>query len=301
MSRIAAGAAAENIYVAAQSNNWSAELTDFTNNKLRIRLVGSGVVAKGGAVPELIKLRVTNRRPFQGQPVAPNDMGPLKNLLQPRTDLRPAWVWDRSLLAKLAKVIGTAERLMFGIRAVRQEWLQQVRLDQPAGKSVEEGLPTGSLELGWGSRTGLRLFGAIPDRIYWLAGVAASVQTKAKNLVLSSAGMCFLLCDRDDPQTDFQVGQLMQQAWLALTARNYAVQPLMSLPTLDYLRVLGAGEVDRSIGFQTAELTSLVQSCVEMSSHERIAAVLRFGRASAPSGRTGRRGAATVTIVRDER
>ena len=78
------GAAAENIYVAAQHNGWSADLTDIMDNKLRIRLTGDRLVEKADAVPELIKRRVTNRRFYQGQSVAPNDIGPLKNVLKPR-------------------------------------------------------------------------------------------------------------------------------------------------------------------------------------------------------------------------
>ena len=146
-------------------------------------------------------------------------------------------------------------------------------------------------------RTGLRICQTIPDPLYWLAGLAANLPAKTRNLVLSAAGLCFLLCDSEDPQADFQVGQLMQQSWLELTARNYAVQPLMSLPALDNLRTHDLDGAGRGIGLKAGELTSVLQKTVEMSSHERVAVVLRFGRASPPSGRTGRRGAATVTTL----
>lgn len=301
MSRIAVGAAVENMLLASQHNGWAADLVGQTNSQSTVKLQGSKLTEPGGEVPELLLRRVTNRRLFAGSAIEPKEIRTIENGLSSPPGIRVVLITDRGALTSVASAIGRADALMFGVGSVRRAFLKNVRLDRPPLEPVEEGLSVGSLELGWGERFGLRLLGAIPDGLFRLSGMANAMQAKARSLVGSAGGMCVILCDQSDPLSDFKVGRQMQRTWLRLTALNYAVQPMMSLPVLGNLVQHDPAGAARSVANATAELSSTLLPILDSTSSERIAAILRFGKAPPPTGRTGRRDASSITQIRANR
>jgi hypothetical protein len=86
----------------------------------------------------------------------------------------------------------------------------------------------------------------------------------------------------------------MQRAWLALTAENLAVQPMMSLPVLDNALEYGGPGLAASLGPAVPGLLAEVGQLAPEVGDGRLAYLMRFGYAGGVSGRTGRRALSAV-------
>jgi nitroreductase len=293
MARIAVGAAVENMMLTARHNRWEADV-DTSRCALAVQVQCGKISGQSAELPSALIQRVTNRRLYDGRIFALADTNDLDRSLGPPRGVRAIWVVDRGQLNALASVIGRSDALMFGASALRKAFLNNIRFDRPVTEAVDEGLSLASLELQRGERLGLMMLAKMPDRLFQLLGLTRSFQSKAKNLVSSASGLCILVAHNDELTTDFQVGRIMQRSWLELTSRGCAVQPMMSFPVLDNLRRQrhnGCSEMSP----ETTSLADAMCSLIGTQAHERIAAILRFGYAQRPSGRTGRLPAERVT------
>ena len=100
------------------------------------------------------------------------------------------------------------------------------------------------------------------------------------------------------PYIDLLVGRAMQRAWLSLHASGLAVQPMMSLVVLENLSNHGDTELMGSHGDEIPRaLYAEFRALIPEVGNGRPAFLLRFGFASPPSGRTGRRPLSAVTTV----
>jgi nitroreductase len=295
MSRVAAGAAVENIQYAAKHNGWQATLNQRAEDPSGIILQVEGIEKAPGKVPSGLVQRVTNRRLYKGTVIAPAELSILEQASETWSGVRAIWISDREKLGSWSRLIGYADALMFAMRPVRKAFVENIRFDRAPGEEVDEGLSLGSLELSFSERLGVGLLGSIPDSLFRLTGMGRTLQKKATELVQSASGLCILVCSQTDIASDFLVGQLMQRIWLQLTDLGLSVQPMMSLSVLNNL--LGQEESQRD--FQLSpKIGSHVDACLsELAADQgaRIAAILRFGKSSLPTGRTGRRPAGSVT------
>jgi hypothetical protein len=233
---------------------------------------------------------VTNRRPYEARPVPGEDLEALKRETPVLERVATHWIVDQGRLAALAGLIGQADARMFGEPSMRRAFLSQVRFDAPPAEPVAEGLSLASLELTAGDRVALRLMRRIPDWFLKVAGARRVFEAKAQQLVTNASGLCLVVApDRSEP-TDLVVGRAMERAWLALTARGMAVQPMMSLPVLENALDHGSPALISALGrdrltWLAAEFRTLVP---EVGSG-RPGFLMRFGFAPGPTGRTGRR------------
>jgi hypothetical protein len=295
MARLAAGAAVENIVVAASHNGWEADALPAIggNAGLAVRLDRSG--QGSGEIPSILTHRVSNRRVYRGQSIRSDELQHLQRTTGDSPGVRSIWIGDRSKLDVIGSLIGQTDAAMFGMSAVRRAFLDNIRFDRPPNEEVEEGLSLASLELERGERLGLGLLGKIPDWLFRTMKLGSSFARKAEKLVQSASGLCLIVTPGNDQATDFEVGRLMQRAWLTLTAADYAVQPMMSLPVLDGMLLAQAPCIQASPNGTTAQALSAEAGDLSgIGKNERVAAILRFGKAPPPSGRTGRRPLASV-------
>jgi nitroreductase len=236
MARIAVGCAVENMFRTAAHNAWKlAPEIDPTHDAVVVRWLDGDLTA-AGSLPPVIRERATNRHPYDAQDLSPADAAELQGLAF-AADVRVQWITQRAKLDELAPVIGRADGLMFSRREVRDAFLGSVRFDAPADAQVEEGLSLASLGISKFEQRSLPWLKQQPNWLIQLLGVPRSMNRHAQKLVQSAAGVCVILCEPSDPASDFAVGRAMETAWLELTARGYAVQPMMSLPVLDNLGV----------------------------------------------------------------
>jgi nitroreductase len=290
MARIAAGAALENLVQTAQLHEYAVELEPPDPADLAVvRLVGGRPGAPKAS--EALVARVTNRRLYDGRPVPAGLVAALQEATQALEGVAAHWIVGQDRLAPLADLIGRADAVMFGESSMRRAFLAQVRFDAPPDSPVAEGLSLGSLELAAGDRLALRLMRHMSDRLLKIGGAARVFKAKARSLVASASGLCLVVApDRAEP-TDLNVGRVTERAWLALTARGMAAQPMMSLPVLDNVLEHGDPALITTLGRDRVaalqeEFRGLVRAEVGGG---RPAFLMRFGFAPPPSGRTGRR------------
>jgi nitroreductase len=297
MARIAVGAAAENILTAATHNGWQTTVDQTGEEASSIILRVEGVKEQG-EIPSRLLQRASNRRLYRGTPADPAVLAPLENAEDATNGVRTICILERDKLLAWSRLVGSADALMFGIRAVRKAFVENIRFDRDPREEVDWGLSLGSLELSWSERLGIGLLGSVPDLMFRAVGMGRALQKKASQLVQSASGVCILVASRTDPATDYHVGQVMQRVWLQLTELGLSVQPMMSLPVLDNMR--GEEKTNRNLEL-SPKIGSLMDACLSelrAAPGERIAAILRFGQAASPSGRTGRR--PTDNVVRRE-
>jgi nitroreductase len=288
MSRIAAGAALENLIREARIDGRAVELERAVRPTLALVRLSSGV-GETNRTGDVVAARVTNRRIYDGRPVPAEVRDRLVRETPDLGEVGTHWIDAVDRLPALARLIGRADAAMFGEASMRRAFLSKVRLDAAPGVPVAEGLSTSSLELSAAARWALRVMTRAPDRLLKLGGVSRVFATKARRLVASSSGLCLIVAPDDGEVTDLLVGRAMQRAWLTLTAEGLAVQPMMSLLVLENVWEHGDPALLASLGRgKLAALRDEFRASVPEIGDRRPAFLMRFGFAPAPSGRTGR-------------
>lgn len=295
MARIAAGAALENLLRAAGGRGWDVAWERGEKPALaKVRLAGGDGTAS--RVEDSIAARVTNRRLYDGRPMPSGLLDGLARETPELEGVTTHWVVGADRLAALAPLIGRADALMFGEPSMRRAFLSKVRFDAAPDEAVAEGLSLASLELGAADRLALRLMTHAPDWLLELGGAPGVFASKARRLVTSASGLCLVAAPDDVEATDLIVGRAMQRAWLVLTSRGLAAQPMMSLPVLENALEHGDGALREALGAdRVAALGDEFRALTPEVGGRRPAFLLRFGFAEAPSGRTGRLPLSEVT------
>jgi hypothetical protein len=287
-SRVALGAALENLLRTARLNGWEARLEEPPPPALTaVRVLADP--ADSRQVDPVIADRVTNRRPYDGRAVPEDVLEGLKTQAPALGGVTTHWVVGRERLAALADLIGRADATIFGEPSMRRAFLSNIRFDAPGGAEVEEGLSLASLELSGADRLGLKVMPWLPNWLLRYGGGLRAFAARARALVTSAAGLCLVTAPDRLPATDLAVGRAMQRAWLALTARGLAAQPMMSLPVLENALDNGTPALIESLG--RGHVTALLAECRNLTpevGEGQLAYLLRFGYAPPVSGRTGR-------------
>ena len=288
MTRIAIGAALENLLRAAGSLGLKASLdADPRPFLARVRILDAPAVF--GSIEPGLTARSTNRRPYDGRPIASDILVRLQDDTPGLEGVATHWVVGPDRLKAIAEVIGRSDGLMFGNPAMRNAFLGNIRFDRPAPEVVDEGLSLASLELKAADRLALRIMKRTPDALLKIGGASGVFTAKARQLIVSSSGLVVVSAPGGDAAIDLNVGQAVQRAWLALTAAGLSAQPMMSLPVLDYALAHGDDALKSALG--VARITTLLdafRALVPEIGPARPAWLMRFGTAPPPSGRTGR-------------
>jgi nitroreductase len=295
MSRIAVGAALENVLEKARSLGWAVETDVAAYPALAvIRLEGRS----GPACPnhDLESSRVTNRRVYDGRPVPTETLDRLIRETPELGGVSTHWIPAGDRIARLARLIGRGDAAMFGDASMRRAFLSKVRLDVAGGERVTAGLSASALELSAMDRLAIRAIRRMPDQWFKRLGVPRIFAAKARRLVASSSGLCLIAALDDREDTDLLAGRATQRAWLAMTRAGLAVQPMMSLLVLENVYENGDAttldSLDRRI---LATLRDELRALVPEIAGSRPAFLMRFGYAPPPSGRTGRLPLRTIT------
>jgi hypothetical protein len=287
MSRIAVGAALENVLRTAALNGWPAELEPPPPPAVAVVRIPAGPHDTPRPEPAIAD-RVTNRRTYDGRPVPDEVLARLKSQTPPLDRVTTHWIVDRERLTRLAELIGRADATMFGDGSMRRAFLANVRFDAPPEAEVEEGLSLGSLELSRGELVGLKVMRRLPQWLVRLGGLRALAE-KARRVVESASGLSLVAAPDRLPATDTLVGRAMQRAWLALTGEGLAVQPMMSVAILENALDYGTPELIASLDRE--RLSALVGEFRRLAPElgdGRLGYLMRFGHAAPPTARTGR-------------
>lgn len=286
MSRIALGAATENVLAAAAEIGSDLETSwDGLGRQVSFELLTPSP-ALAAAPVDAVRNRVTNRRFYDGRPLTPEVLAGLRDSTPALGSTRTVWIADRAEIERAATVIASADERMFAQDAMRVAFFKNIRFDRPANEEVRWGLSLGSLELGYLDRASLRFLARLSADWVRRLGAPKKFAAHTLKLVQSASAICFILADDDEPVTDIAVGRTLIRAWLAATRFSLAAQPMMSFPVLDNA-VSHGGEFWRMLEPEIGNLREGFRSISPLESG-RIAAILRVGFAPQPTSRTGR-------------
>jgi hypothetical protein len=289
MSRIACGAALENIVRTAEHNGWLIEVCHGHFPTIAsIRFLQEPEFL--GDIEKVLRERHTNRRFYRRGSEDTSESPMPAAEAGAGSELALRWITDRAAIRSLAEIIGVADSLMFGLPAMRNAFLANIRFDLPGGAEAAEGLPLDSLGLGYFDKIGLKTLRYLPAWLIRGTRLTHTFRRRAETLVNSAAGLCVISASDESAQTDVEVGRLMQRAWLQLTARGLAVQPMMSYPVLDNWRRPSPNEVVKDgLSRTLSQLSRRLSQTIGPGAGRRIAAILRFGYPNSVAVRAGRR------------
>ncbi|MFH1024382.1 MAG: hypothetical protein V1809_13465 [Planctomycetota bacterium] len=297
MARIACGAAVENLLISARACGWGLRVGDDSGDALAvIEIEKEGPIAISPAGD--IAARVTNRRVYEGRPVPADVLERLGRVACPRPGTRLTWVGDRARLGALAAVIGRADTVMFGEHSMRQAFLHNIRFDADFAAEVEEGMSKASLEVSRPEIQGMNTVFRGPDWLFKLSGSRMMLGMHTRRLITSASGLAVVTTADRSPGVDFEVGRVVERAWLALTAEKLAVQPMMSVAVLANALENGSPELVARVRREgTEEILAEFRRRLSEIGGDHVGFILRFGYAPPPTGRTGRLPANKVADV----
>lgn len=289
MSRIALGAAVENIFQTASAADRKCELEIAADgSSISVRLSELSETEIG--IPDRILDRVTNRTFYNTDPIRATVIERIAQATPALLEVQTHWITERSEIDQVADLVESSDRMLFHIEKMRAAFLENVRFDCSSGESVEWGLSLDSLEVQGPERIAFRLLPKMPQWMFRLARVSHSIGKKSANLVRSSSGICLLTSSTDqEPQDDIHVGRALQRAWLTLTEFELSAQPMMSLLILsNSLRHDKESPVPAVFSSQISELLGRLKAFVSDEADRTPVFLLRFGNADPPAARTRR-------------
>ena len=298
-ARIALGAAVECVYVAAARAGATVRVLDPREGAL---VTLSITDPKRLPEPDLARTRrVTNRRAYDGRALDDATLRALKEASPARGHVHTQW-FGRERARALAPLVEEAEELLFLDEALRARALGAVRFDAKDKDEVTTGLSLGSLELTTAERATLTGMRKTPR-----PAEAKKLGARARRLLESASGVCVITAG-PDPADDIDVGRAVQRAWMVLTKLGMAAQPMTTPITLPLaFRTLSDLDGARDtipdaldvVPVRARALGEALRRAFPNLAHDaRVAFLLRFGWAEAPSCRVGRLPIEAVTTVR---
>lgn len=228
--------------------------------------------------------RSTNRRAYDGRPVDDATFAWLAEATPVLEGARTSW-FGRERVRVLGPILAEGEEVLYADPAMREAALLAVRFDARDREEVTQGLSLGSLELTPAERMTLESLRHTPQDRLAAMGAFRKTGARAQRLVESASGVCVVSTKGTDAASDVAVGRSLQRAWLALTRRGLAAQPMGSIPRLESALEAtpepGGGGLDRERATAVAQL--LRGAFPNLEKESRIGMVLRFGWAAAPT------------------
>ena len=229
--------------------------------------------------PDLSRMRrATNRRVYDGRALDDATLRALRDAV-PQRDLAVVHWFGRERVRALGPIVEQAEEIAYLDPAFRERALVAVRFDVKDREVVSRGLPVASLELSTAERSalaGLRK----PIGSGMTASAAKTMATRARRLTESASGVLIVTTTGSDPMSDVDVGRSVQRAWMTVTQKGLAAQPMTTVMSLAL-----AAEPDERLSSVLAAFRAAFPHVAEGS---RIAFLMRFGFADAPTLRSGR-------------
>ena len=273
MSRIACGAAVENIVQTADYNGWPVSVDiaeDGTKATVNITDYAANVDDATGVIPEVIQARHANRRKYDGRQLSVEDVDRLESCDLSEQGVNVEWITGRENMRAVSRDIARADAKMFGQPEFLRAFLENVRFDLPANAVAKEGLSVGSLEVSAFESWLMPRLSNMPGWLLNLPVLKQPFYSHAIKLLNSSSGVV-LIETSSLKHWEWDVGRVMQRVWLRLTELGYQVQPMMTIPALLNTSRRGMSRPPQ-LGVAT----------------QSTAAVLRFGVSQPATARVGR-------------
>lgn len=232
-SRLACGAAAENIVLAATRFGLSSSVV-CQADRARIALTPSGVAES--PLQRFIWTRHTNRTPYSCLPLPDQAREALHKSIEDVPGTRLILVREKQALATLARIIREADLIRFQRRDLHTHFMAMVRFTREAALDSRTGLPLKNLEAGPAGDIFLRTCRPWPmmraASLIGLDRVAAGMAAKGLR-ECAAAGL--LVCKDFTPDRQILAGRALERLWLTTAREGLSFQPMTAI-TLFRLR-----------------------------------------------------------------
>lgn len=293
---ISAGAALENIRVAASFYSYTIEVEYFPLSDEPRRVADicfRKTDCEGSVHYEYLEKRHTNRNFYRKNSCLDRIVYQrLEKQLPENSGFRLLWKHrDENGYDRVARMIGAADQLRFEIKRLHHELMDVVRFTKEETENTRDGLSLPSLEISgasaWVFRT-IRSWKTLEtlNRI----GMSRSFNLYAQRQIKSSASTGLLVARSNSPESFVRGGEIFQRIWHEATLNGLAIQPMEALPIffINSENTQG-GDLNAAQKKKLAELKKDFYSLFDAAPEEGLIFLFRIGEAAPVSGRTLRK------------
>lgn len=298
-TRLAIGAAVENIDLAARAAGWACHVHRFPDPD-DPGLVCELTFSRAPHTPrpdlvDWIDRRATNRRPGPARPLDPSHRQALMDCAAD-SGARLHLVTDRAELEETGRILGAGDRLRMLSPRLHQEMMSELRWTPEEVRTTRDGIDIATLEADGTDLAGLSLARHWPHLAFVRQmGGGRAFEEGARSSVAASSGIGCLTIPGTGSQASFDGGRALQRLWLTATSLGLGFQPVTVLLYL-FARV-EHGDGTGLDATETATLHALrkrLSTLVPQRPDETELLLFRLSYAPPPTARALRRDVETV-------
>jgi molybdopterin/thiamine biosynthesis adenylyltransferase/nitroreductase len=297
-SRLALGAAIENICLAARAQGCEPEVQPWVDER------GSAIpgvrepvatisLVEGGCVDPLHRVmarRHTNRKPYARRPVAPDLLERLRDAAGALQVCATHWRTSRWEIGLLSELVCRADRIRFEYRPFHEELHRQLRLTPERAAVTGDGLDVRTLEGPPGTSS---LLAALRPwrrmRLLNRIGLSRLLTIQSGALVRASGAIGFLSVPDSRPESFLAAGRALQRLWLEAESEGLSLHPLGSLPIFLANRREGGVNLTAAHGASLGRMQRTLCRLVPGLTGRILTMAFRIGYARKPRVRSLRR------------
>jgi hypothetical protein len=286
-SYVAHGALSENFTIAAASRGYSVDLGFFPDlnepNLVTVARLRESGTSEHPHYPWLAR-RCTNRRPYDGSPLAPEVRKALLGAVG--TDIPGGNLYlteSGGDKAAIAEVIALNDRLVFEHPDLHAFLFEHVRWTPEEAEKTLDGLDLRTLELSFPDSVMFPLFKSWPlVRFLNHFGVSRVVAGGARKQALSAASIGVITVPGTSPEHFLNAGRILERVWLEATRQGLSFQMMTGIIFL-MLRA-AAGELQ---GFSSGQLKLIKEAreqvLTKAGGKGEVAVIFRVGKSAPPT------------------
>jgi hypothetical protein len=296
-SYVAHGALSENLTVAAMSHGYNVDLSFFPDlrepNLVVVARLREGGKTNHPLYPYLAR-RCTNRRAFDGNPLAPDVRKALLGAVG--TDIPGALYLTESDgdKAAIAEVIALNDRLVFENPDIHAFLYEHVRWTPEEAEEALDGLDLRTLELSFPDSVMFPLLKSWPlVQFFNHFGISRVIAGTARKQALSAASIGVIIVPGSSAEHFLCAGRILERVWLEATRQDLSFQMMTGITFL-MLQAM-AGELK---GFSDGQV-KLIQKARELvlsktGGKGEVAVIFRIGKSAPPTVYSLRQGVEMV-------
>ena len=230
-----------------------------------------------------IPARHTNRWPFQGGPLSPEDRQALE--VEPGDPKsRLVLITEADKLGRMERLAKLAEQCRAECRSAHRDTNAWLRWTPEQVEATRDGLDVRTLGISAGQRLALKLMQpwAMMRVMGWL-GAARVMGSYAAKLVRQSSALGVLAVSSLEPKLVVAAGQRLQRIWLRATQRKLGFSPIAALPLFALrIELLGGSILPPRRIPQLRAAGEELHSLAGLTPGERAVLLFRIGPAQPP-------------------
>lgn len=286
-SYLAHGALVENISLLAARDGYHTEVELFPGGTdCTARISFSPAESLDSELARAIPSRTTNRKPYDGRPLAPQHRLSLLQAVKPVPEASVSIMEGEQAITALAGALCVNERLLMENRPLHDFLFSMIRWDV---EDAQPGLYVKTMEFPSPIRFVLqhilRYWPAV--RLLNLVGLSRAIAKQTAGLYRTSSAIGIISIEDVSPASFFLAGRAFERLWLAAAAAGLSLQPVTALPYL--VRRLEGGEGE-AFTLKQVEIIRAAHGAVcataGLPADRQIAMIFRIGYGGEPSARS---------------